>query len=267
MSRGTLDEPTLAAISKQVPVIDDLRRTVFCLYPDIISVKCAPSSTIPCAAACLQDTLNTLAEARYALYEAIAHKVWYHDVCEPRNEEAAIFFSRFYADDIALRLYSASEHLAESIVNMLEITQQDLAPYEKKRVSRQSIVGHFLRKERSGHPVTMAVLQLATSSEWQQASHYRDEWVHSQPPLIEGLGIVYKRGQRWRISPTGKEHVLDLGCGDEPQYSVEDLLKFVGPALFRFTDVVRSILGFYVDLLKTRGLTLVDGQGLELKLG
>lgn len=72
MSRGELDEPTLSTISQQLPVMNDLPRTIGCLSPDIISIKFDSTSTIPNAAVCLQDTLNTLAEARYALHEVIA---------------------------------------------------------------------------------------------------------------------------------------------------------------------------------------------------
>lgn len=265
MSRGLLDESTLKSVSQQLPDIDDLRHVVSCLSPDFLSVKFDPSSTIPNAAVCLQDTLNTLAEACYALHEAIAHRIWHLDKCEPRNDAAAIFFSRFYIDDIALRLYSASEHLAEAIKNMLEIKKQELAPYQKRRVSRQSIVGDYLRNEKSGHPVTVMVLQLAGSNVWNKTIRYRNEWVHSQPPLVNGLGIVYKREQRWEVSDNGGSYELGLGGGDEPEYSVEDLLQFVKPALFKFTDTVRSLVGFYVELLEAGGITLVDEQGLRIK--
>lgn len=265
MSRGNLDDATLEAIDHQLPDFHQLRHTVRYLSPDFISAKFGPSSTIPAAAACLQDTLNTLSEARYALHETLAHRVWYLEKSEPRNDLAAIFYTRFYADDIALRLYSASEHLAEAIKNMIEITKQELAPYEAKRVSRQSTVGHYLLKEKPGHPVTAAISQLKELKEWEKTIQYRGEWVHSQPPLIDGLGIAYKRGQRWRLSASGDQYMLSLGGGDEPVYSVEDLVNFVRPALFKFTDTVRTIVDYYVGLLKARGVT-VGENGLEMKL-
>ncbi len=118
MSRGLLDEVTLTSISHQLPPIEDLEKIVLRLSPDFISIKFKPDSTIPIAAVCLQDTINTLAEAHYALHEVLAHKIWYLEKVEPKNEAAAVFFSRFYTDDIALRLYSAGEHLAEAIVDM-----------------------------------------------------------------------------------------------------------------------------------------------------
>ena len=249
MSRGLLDNPTLQSISENLPVIDDLQQTTLSLSPDFISINYKPNSTIPNAAICLQDTVNTLSEARYAFHEVIAHKVWYLEKAESKNEAAAIYFSKFYVDDIALRLYSSAEHLAESIKDMLEISNQELKPFEKKRTSRQAILGNFLRKEKATHNLTIAVIQLADTEEWQKTIKYRDEWVHSQPPLVKGLGIVYKRGQRWNIS-NNSVYTLGVGNGDEPEFSVEDLLKFIQPALFKFTDTVRTVTQFYTNLLK-----------------
>jgi hypothetical protein len=255
MSRGLLDDATLESISQQIPSIEDLEESVVQLSPDFISIKFKLKSTIPAAAVCLQDAVNTLAEARYALIEALAHKIWYSEKAEPKNDTAnslaSVFFTRFYTDDIALRLHSAGEHLAEAIVDMLEIGKQELKPYEKRRVSRQSIVGNYLRKEKPTHQITMAILSLADSSEWQDTIKYRDEWVHSQPPLIKGLGIVYKRGQRWKLSETGNGNELGLGGGDEPEYSVEDLLRFIQPALSKFIDTSNAVVQFYIELLES----------------
>lgn len=248
MSRGSLDAATLTAISKQLPSIENLQNTVLQFSPDFISTKFEPSSTIPAAAVCLQDAVNTLVEARYALFEAVAHKVWYLEKAEPKNELAAVFYSRFYTDDTVLRLYSAGEHLAEAIVDMLEVSKHELAPYQKKRVSRQAIVGNYLRKEKPTHPITLAVLSLADSSEWRDTIKYRDEWVHSQPPLVKGLGIVYKRGQRWKFSDTGNSYELGLGGGDEPEYSVDDLLKFIQPSLSKFSETVDAVVKYYITI-------------------
>lgn len=260
MSRGLLDDATLESISNQLPVLENLENTVLQLSPDFISTKFGYNSTVPNAAVCLQDTINTLAEARYALHEVIAHKIWYLEKRDTKNEFAAVFFGRFYIDDVALRLYSAGEHLSEAIVNMLEISKQDLAKYEKKRVSRGSIVCNYLSKERNIHPITVAVMKLDNLSDWQKTIRYRGEWVHSQPPLVKGLGIVYKRGQRWTLSDTGNNYKLELGDGDKPEYSIDDFLSFIQPALFRFTETVSSVVRFYVELLKTHGVVLTEQE-------
>lgn len=267
MSRGLLDEVTLESINQKLPSIENLQKVALQIQPDFISTKFKPDSTIPVAAVCLRDTINTLTEARYALHEVIAHKIWYLEKSGPKNEPASVFFGRFYADDIVLRLYSAGEHLAEAIIDFLEINEQELNPYRNKKVSRQAIIGNYLRNEKPTHPITQVVLSLADSSEWQKTIKYRNDWVHSQPPLVKGLGIVYKRGQRWKLSDTGNSYELGLGDGDEPEYSLDDLLKFIQPALFEFTETVNAATQFYIDLLKSRGFNFSeDEHGLQVKL-
>ena len=259
MSRGLLDDETLLSISGQLPSIEDLQKTVLEFSPDLLSTNFKPDSLIPLAGVCLQDAVNTLSEARYALHEALAHRIWYLEKREPKNRFAAVFFGRFYTDDIALRLYSGGEHLAKAIVNMLEIREQDLTPYRRRRVSRLAILRNYLRKERPTSAVTVAVLGLTDSRLWLDTVKYRNAWVHSQPPLIKGLGIVYKRGQRWKLSDTGNSHVLGFGGGDEPEYSLDDLLEFMRPALFRFAETVNTIVQFYIELLKNHGFSLSEG--------
>jgi len=165
MSRGLLDESTLAGVSKELPSLESLRATVSSLAPDFISTKFLSESTVPVAAVCLQDAVRTLFQARYALHEFFAHKIWYLEKKEPPDEVAAAFFCCFYADDIALRLYPAGEHLARAIIFMLEITEQQLESYRGSRISLQSAAGNFLIKEMPQHPITEAVRKLVKSQE------------------------------------------------------------------------------------------------------
>ena len=252
MSRGELDNATLAVISQQLPSIGQLDRIVSRFSVDIISMRFNAGSTMPDAAVCLQDTVNTLHEAWYAMHEALAHRIFYLEKTEQKDELAAVFFSRFYADDVALRLYSAGEHLANAIVSMLEIEKKDLEPYRRKgKTSLQAIVGCYLRDKKPAHPVAVAVLGLDKSDEWKDTRDYRNNWVHSQPPLMKGVGIVYKRPkQRWQISDDGKHRELHFGGGDEPEYSIEDLLRFIQPALSQFVATCNDVVQFYVETLK-----------------
>ena len=255
MSSDSIDAATLKAMLAQIPSIENLQKTVFQLLPDLISITFEPESRIPIAAVCLRDTVNTLAEARYALCNALTHKVEYAEKTDPQDQVAAIFFTRFYADDAALRLYSAGEHLAQAIVDMLEISQKDLPRGRQKKASRQKSVGKYLRKEKPTHPVAIAALGLANSSEWKKTIRYRNDWVHSQPPPVKGLGIVYKRGQRWKLSDYGNTFELGFGGGDEPEYSLDDLLKFIQPAFAKFTETSDAIVQFYIELLKRPSLS------------
>jgi hypothetical protein len=252
MSRGELDNATLASISGQLPSIEDLEKTVLSLSPDLISARFKPKSSVPRASVCLQDAVNALAEARYALHEALAHKIWYLEKAKQKDEFAATFFTRFYADDVALRLYSAGEHLANAIVDMLEIEEEELKPYKKRTISRQATVGCYLCSEKPTHPVTVAISGLDKSTEWKDTRNYRDGWVHKQPPLMRGMGIVYRRDkQRWQISDGGKRRELHFGGGDEPEYSTEDLLGFIQPALSQFAATCNDVVQFYLETLGT----------------
>ena len=149
MSRGWLEGSELERVSQEIPKLSYFQEKVIDLSPDFISISFAPESNIPEASVCLQDAVHTFREARYALYEVFAHKVWYLEKKDPPDEKTAIFFRRFYIDDAALRLYSAGEHLANGIINMLEIKYSDLKDFKKigranKRLSEIS----FLRKDR-----------------------------------------------------------------------------------------------------------------------
>ena len=81
---------------------------------------------------------------------------------------------------------------------------------------------------------------------------YRNKWVHEQPPTVAGMGIVYKRGKRWKPLPNGG-YTLGIGGGDEPEYSPEDLVGFIKPVIFKFTDTFTSVVEFYTGLLKDAG--------------
>jgi hypothetical protein len=269
MSRFLLDDSTLARISQELPDLQDLERVASSFAPDVISMSFPPESPIPVAAVCLQDATNTLFEARYALHELFAHRIWYREKIEPPNELAAMFFIRFYADDVASRLYSAGEHLANAIIFMLEIGEQHLKKYKNQRTSQQSAVGNFLKKEKPTHPITAMVLKLAQSKEWKNTVEYRNKCVHEQPPTVEGLEIIYKyrpykRQKRWRSSATG-DYTLELGSIDKPEYSsVDDLVRFVAPASFHFTEALTKVTQFYEQLKMGVFKVIQDRYGQQL---
>lgn len=253
MSRAQLDKETSARVEKELPNVLDVRTASLTLQPDFISMGFPPQSTVPIAAICLQDATAALEEARYALFEALAHVVWHRDKCEPPNETLAVFFGKFYADDAALRIYAAGEHLANAIENMLEV-QTDVSDFKesslaksKNVVSKQAIVGIYLSANHPNHGITESVRRLKDSVEWKKTREYRDKWVHGKPPIINGMGIGYERRNRLIVSADSIG--VSLGGGDEPHYSVEDLVGFMKPALFLLTETVTEIVDYYVDFL------------------
>ncbi len=223
MSRGKLDKEAGNKIGADLPNVTEIRKQTLHLQPDFISIGFHPGSRIPIAAVCLQDVTATLQEVRHALFEALAYILWYREIADPPNEHLAIFFGRFYVDDAALRLYAAGEHLAEAIVCMLEIESRDLKKYRKTGRhddlgSKQSALGKYLLAELPNHPITKAVSELISSKEWLPTIRYRDVWVHSKPPIIDGTGISYERRNRLQVSATTIG--VSFGGGDAPQYTV-----------------------------------------------
>jgi hypothetical protein len=264
MSRGLLDEPTLKFIADKLPDLKQMEVTVGTLSPDIVSIKFPHTSTVPIASVCLNDAINTLTEARYALHEVYAHRIYYLEKTEKPNEMAAIYFARFYADDIALRLYTAAEHLASAIIAMLELNLQEIANIKKanpSRISLASAVGTFLLEQKPDHPISIAISDLIKTDEWEKTHDYRNKWVHEQPPLIKGLGIVWKRQILWHddeeeVRPGVKTRTLYIGGGVKPELTVDDLVDFTERALNKFVKTTECILNFYVELLDKKGMKL-----------
>lgn len=252
MSRGKLDKKTALKIENELPNVMDVRKASLEPNPDFISMGFPVGSTIPQAAVCLQDATSTLAEARYALLEAIAHLVWYREKSEPPNENLGLYFGKFYADDVALRVYAAGEHLANAIENILGI-KEDVKEFKKTKLkrksvtSKQAIVGMYLSFNLPNHEITKAILSLKDSEDWKKTRKYRDDWVHNKPPIIKGLGINYERRNRLIVTDSTKG--VTFGSGDEADYSVDDLLGFMKPSLFLLTEAVTQIAEYFIIYL------------------
>jgi len=257
MSVGVLNQETKDRISNQIPDLYELAKAILPLNPDFISIKFEPTSSVPLAAICLQDTFFVVQEVRIALHEGLAHKIWYSEIVEPHDETSAVLFGRFFFDDAALRLYSAAEHLAEAIVHMLGIQKEELILFSKKKTSRQAIIGNYLTKKLPDHTVTKSIVTLVKSPEWTKTIRYRDEWVHGQPQIIEGFR-KFKRTQRWLHSETDNSYKLGLGIGDEPTLTLEELQKNVIQASFVFWNTTKYITDFYISSLAKRGISLAN---------
>jgi hypothetical protein len=256
-----IDKETYKLASQQLPSINLLRQRIGFLAPDLISIKFKPDSKFPIGTVCFQDASKTLCEARYALLEAMAHKVWYLEKVNPRDEDNATFFARFYSDDAALRLYSAAEHLAKAVVFILDVDNKKLK--QTRTGSRFTSVRKILIKTHPNHIITKRLDELYHSKEWKTTIKYRNDWVHSQPPIVDGTGMVFERKNRWLIS--GNISKMGLGAGDSPKYSVDDLLGFVKPALFQFTEKLTHIVEYYVAELEKKGITITE-NGMQVSI-
>lgn len=251
MSRGELDNEIARRIEAQLPNINAIRLRILGFNPDFISLGSPVGSPLTVAAVCLQDATAVLQEARYALLEAMAHLVWYREKSDPPNESLALFFGKFYADDVALRLYAAAEHTANAIINMLDL-ENGLSRFKKAKMSRvssqQALVGIYLTAELPDHEITKTVLKLKNSDDWRKIREYRDEWVHNKPPIIKGLGVGYERRNRI-VKSEGATHI-SIGSGDSPSYSVDELLGIAKLAMSELTKVTEHLVGYYAKLLE-----------------
>jgi hypothetical protein len=256
-----IDKETYQSVNQDLPDIDGLQRQIGFLSPDLISAKFKSDSDFAIAAVCFQDASRTLSESRYALLEAMAHKVWYLEKVSPKDEDTATFFSRFYSDDAALRLYSAAEHLAKAAVFILDIGDEKLK--QTRTGSRFTAVRKILLETHPDHIITTSLDELYCSREWKTTIKYRDAWVHNQPPIIDGTGMVFDRKRRWHVSD--KVSKLGIGVGDEPKYSVGDLLGFVIPALFQFTEKLACVVEFYITELAKKGITITE-NGMHVSI-
>ena len=256
MSRGQLDKSDWERINGSLPNLGYIRNTIGSLTPEILSFLFHPNSYIPVASVCFKDVLASLNGAAHALSEAFAHQIWYLEKTNPPDELGAIYFRKYYLDDAALRLYSAGEHLADGILMMMEI---DKSALKIKGSSKQIKLGNYLITQKSEHPVSRIVDELAHSTIWLQTLKYRNDWVHEQPPLITGLGIAYNRKIRWKTSPQGNGIAMN-GIGDIPEFSVEDLEAFIRPSAIIFHKVFLGIIKYYLELLKSYGFTVTDKE-------
>ena len=256
--RKNLTPPESRAIEEKLPQLDFVVSAVLRLSPDLVSIKFSPNSSIPVASICFRDAVDLLCDVKFALFEAFAHKVWFENYEAESNRWVGIHFARFFADDSALRLYSAGEHLAAGLINMLEISKKQLAKCGKqKRINlKLARVAQHLWAERPDDEISKSLQRLITSKDWNATLEYRNKWVHNQPPLISGVGIVYERRNRWIVSDDAI--AVTFGGGDKPHHSVEELLGSVQRSTLLFSKVVREVVSLYVELLSRYGIQVTE---------
>ena len=217
--RGELDEATLLEIAAKLPDIRglfDVRQWSPKMTSAVLMFSGNADSPLPLAGLCLNDTLDGIAEARYALHEAFAHLIWYREKSPSKpNEFAAVFFGRFYVTAVATCLYASGERLADAIIAMLGI---DPLKLPASGVSLQGKVAQYLTAQKPGDLITCGVQSLAVSDVWKRSMDLRNRWVHEQPPLVAGGGMQFRRRKQWiqSLEDNGRTtQVLTFGGGDE----------------------------------------------------
>ncbi len=254
-----LTRAELERINDRLPDTRAFRHSVLDYHPDVLAMCCPPGSgreDLPQAGVCLQDTSIALGEARYALAQAaVGLAVWRRDA---RNEKTAVVQAQFYVANAAHRLYSAGEHIAAAILYLLGLTEANLraAASRGHRISRQARLARYLKKERPGHPITTAVLDLSDCPEWFAALEYRSDSVHNQPPRVEGVGSFNRDGPRWKETRssdgTVTGHQVSLGGNDPADTTVDAILAngvIAATAFLRFADSIVSCFDRELSML------------------
>lgn len=257
-------------IKSLIPELDEIHDKIISFQPDFISILFDHKNLVPVASICLRDCISILYNAKYALYWA-----HYHNFILSRKEIAIdqmseISHIKFYADDVALRLYSAGEHLANSIINMFNLSKHDLKPYKKRRTSNAIIIGNYLQENEPNNKITVAVNRIVQLHEWHETIRYRDKWVHEQPPQINGQGIIYKRKIRWQFNgketrPGVKVRSLDIGGSDKPDILIENLLLYVTTSFSALVKLLTEVIDYYQDILTNYGFKL-NGKSIQINL-
>lgn len=251
MDESRLSASTLEEIERQLPTLEAIADRVHTMLPDTLSTGYYknPDSTIPIAGVSFIDCYHTLAATRYALSQYLVQGAYHREV--EANEGAAVWLERYYLDDTALRLYSAAEHLADGITKMFEISRLD-GP-----VSAWAKLKKYLVREHPTDSVTQQMIAVSATDEWKFAIEYRGKWVHNQPPTVKGLGMVYRRRQRWNVSPDGMKSLV-LSGGDEPEFTTQQ----IGTAFLRawqdFVPMFHVVLDRYDGILEAHGLTFSE---------
>lgn len=203
-----------------------------------------------------------MSESRYALLESFAHKIWFLEKSNPPDEVTGVFFARYYADDTALRLYSAAEHLARAVVFVMNINDESIK--NKRAGSRFGTVWKILSESEPSHPISQSIDKLYSADDWKRTINYRNSWVHNQPPIIEGLGTMFERKRRWQKTSKNTSF-LGIGSGDAPQYSIKDLHSILQSALACLVETLGTAVDFYVCELEKKGITIGE-SGIQVSL-
>jgi hypothetical protein len=259
MSSYLLDSGSIEQIEQRLPGLQELQRVTVRFAPGFVAIGCRPDSGLPVAGVCLDDAVRAISWTRFALMEARCYLVWYRDRHHPPRLIEAAAFARFYADDAALRLYSAGEHLANAILNILSIDSATFNPSKKQFTSIQGRLARHLKAKFPGQPITESVLSLSKDREWLRAVNYRNKWVHQQPPTMADLGMVYERRNPWTGEPGGPR-VLPIGGGDKPSTTIDSLLVTLEAANSRFVKVLYEVVAQFVEHVEN------ESTGLKVRL-
>ena len=217
-----------------------------------------PKSSLPIARVCLHDAVRVASQAGYALEQAYAHIIWFRKECtDAPKEPEAHYYGRFYADDAALRLYSATEHTASFIEALRNIPKE--RQKGNKYVAKAVVIGKYLKEQRPKDPIT-GIVSCLMSDEWNFVRDYRNQWVHNKPPVLDSPGLDYRRRNRW--NKVGEMWMVAHGITQTPDYTLDDLLEKMSKATWDFQTALSKLTDLFFQELETLGIKRDVGAGI-----
>lgn len=260
-----LPEEKYIEIDEKLPTrIFDLQRKI--LQPNIDLLLAAtvhdsfknqknPETKIDIAAVCLRDSVDVACDVVYALRKANENLIWYREQHPdaPREMEACRF-AKFYADDVALRLYASGEHIANFIIYFLDIPAADIKFHKKSNAAISSAVGKYLNITSNNQNISQYINVLLKGDSWLKTIDYRNHWVHEQPPLMEGQGIVCER--KSRLKKTEKGYSVGITLGDTPKYTIDSLLSMVTNATNDFVCLLENLVAVWFNHIDSLGIKI-----------
>ena len=268
--RGQLSEKKQQEIDTTIPKIDKKLLIAASQSLKIDIHDLTKNSTLGIALVALQDAARRFTSTSLALYEGYACLAWYLEESDKAPEAAAAAHTgRFYADCAALLLYAAAEDVAAFIISFLD-AENDFKSYlndpntqnlmETLKISSSAAkVGLYMKERHPNHQMTALILALNDDQAWKKIMRYRNTWTHSQPPIVDGLGIQYKRESR--VIETEEGSFVPFGGGSQPEYSIDDLLESV---LLAFKAFETLLLGLSEIVLTYRQ---VNGEEFDFDTG
>jgi hypothetical protein len=213
--RGGIARDQMERIRSELPVSYELGMQ-FPFLADPLSTLPRLSITKVRAKIRLSQGWHMLNEARMALVEAEACKFYYGER-EPNATEAS-YWCRFYLDDAMLRLYSSCEHLLRALMYHYSLKLPISDPNGSRKQSL--LVAVIKAAEQSEEPVVSAQVakilrKVRSNASWSSCKDYRDKWVHSERPSIEGLDFAVSFG---KISDRDAAILKQLGVPVGPQF-------------------------------------------------
>jgi hypothetical protein len=190
---------------------------------------------------CLADSVYALQNARFALGEAHAIRLYYMQKSLKYQDEAHLWAdvrSRFYADYVTLLLSSSTEHVLNGILELLSL---------RKDVKNDKQGGTFFRKalralSGSKYPELEQLLsEYENLRAWDKVYDYRTNWVHNKPQRVESILLNRPRhGYIFKIF--GDTYAEGIGPENDYDISWEDLMEVVKLTMEKLIEVSNACI-------------------------